>query len=466
MFVIIITKKKEEGVVLQHIENDIWIKLQFMDAKLGDRRLNKRLELISSNMMTNPSFSIPKQNEGWKDTKGAYRFFSSDKISFADLIQPHVDLTKEIIKKRKLILAIQDTCHISFSHRNFVEGLSHIGGPNRTKDKGIILHTALAVDPTKKQPEVIGIFDQYIHRRTKLVDKNETCTQLQKRWRESKLWEEASQRMTLEDSNTGIVEIMDREGDVFNIMQNCLNLKHDFIIRAVHDRKLEGSDENNFLDLIKTLKSCGSIELDVRKKFGQQPRKALLNVSFSKIKIRAPKNKEGLIECNVVYVIEKDPPENQEPLEWILLTSINVTSFEDACQIINWYKCRWIIEEYHKCIKTGCSVEKIQLKEGERIENFLGVANIVAVRLLQLRDTARNAPNTSAKEIIDPLKVDLLIKRYDVQKEDVTIREYYLLLARLGGFLGRKSDGEPGWQILWKGNAHLEKLLEGAKLVL
>jgi len=463
MFVITITKK---GVVLQHIENGIWIKLQFMDVKLEDKRLNKRLELLSSNMMVNPSFSIPKQNEGWKDAKGAYRFFSSDRISFSDLIQPHLDLTKEIVKKRNLILAIQDTCYISFSHHQSVEGLSDIGGPLRTKDKGVILHTTLAIDPTKKQPEVVGIFDQHIHRRTKLVDKDETYSQKQKRWRESKLWEEASKRIDLEDSNTSIVEIMDREGDVFDTQQNCLDLKHDFIIRAVHDRKVEGSTEDHLIGLIKTLESNGTMKLNVRKKPGQQPRKVLLNVSFSKVKISAPKGRKEIIECNVVYVIEKDPPENQEPLEWILLTSIDASSFEDARQIINWYKCRWIIEEYHKCIKTGCMVEKIQLKQGERIENFLGIANVVAVRLLQLRDVARNAPDISAKEIIDPLKVNLLTKRYNVQKEEITIREYYLLLARLGGFLGRKSDGEPGWQILWRGNAHLEKLLEGVKLVL
>lgn len=189
--------------------------------------------------------------------------------------------------------------------------MSDIGGENGAK--GIILHTTLAVDPTKKHPEIIGLLDQYIHHRTNKVDKNETYAELQDRWRESNLWQEASKRISMEDSKTQIIEVMDREGDVFDITQNCISLKHDFVIRAKSD----------------------------------------LSATFSSIKIKGPKNRKSeIINCNVVYVVEKNPPEHQEPLEWVLLTSVEVNSFKDACQIVEWYKCRWIIEEYHKAIKS------------------------------------------------------------------------------------------------------------------
>ena len=452
-------------IYVEQIENYIWIRKQFKDVHLPDTRLINRLEKLACSMMAKPNLSIPKQNREWKDIKAAYRFYDSDKVHFSELIQPHINQTKKMAKKRRQILAIQDTCHISYSHHNSVKDLSDMGGENGSK--GIILHSCLAVDPNKKHPEILGLLDQYIHHRTKKIDKNETYSQRQKRWRESKLWEESSQRSDIKDSGIQIIEVMDREGDAFDIIKNCISLGHDFVIRAVNNRLLNNSKEDKLFDLVSNLKPAGQIVLDIRKRPQQIPRKAKLDVGFSKIEIKSPKSRKGeIIECNIVHVIEKDPPEGQEPLEWLLLTSVEVNSFEDACQIIEWYKCRWIIEEYHKGIKTGCNVEKKQLKTGKRLENFLGLANIVALRLLKLRDVARNMPEISAKKIIDPLKVDILIKYNEINKEDITIYEYCREVAKIGGFIGRKSDGEPGWQSLWEGEIELTKLFEGAKLMM
>ena len=451
---------------MDQVENFLWTKEQFEGVELPDLRLIKRLEKIAYRMMAKPNSSIPIQNGKWKDIKATYRFYDSKKVEFLKLIQPHVNQTKMKVTKMKQILAIQDTCFISYNHHPSVEGLSGIGG-EKAVGKGIILHSSLAVNPSKKQPEVIGLLDQYIHHRTKKVDKNESYLEKQKRWRESKIWEETSQRSSMNGSKVQIIEVMDREGDVFDIMKNCLSLSHDFLIRAKNDRVLEGTSKNKLFDFVKKLNSAGTIELDVRKRLKQIPRKALLNVSFSKVKILGPKTrKDEDIECNVVYVIEKNPPENQEPLEWILLTSVDVNSFENACQIIEWYKYRWIIEEYHKGIKSGCKVEEKQLKTIERLENFLGVANIIALRLLKLRDYARNTPHILAKKIIEPLKVDILMKYRDIKKDDITLYEYYREVAKMGGFIGRKSDGEPGWQTLWKGEVELTLMLMGAKMAL
>ena len=450
---------------MDQIENYIWVRNQFKGVDISDLRLVNRLKKIACRMMTKPSLSIPKQNKRWKDIKAAYRFYDSNKVQFFKIIQPHINQTKKKVAKMKQILAIQDTCFISYSHHASVEGLSDMGGEKA--GKGIILHTSLAVDPNQKHPEVIGLLDQYIHHRTKKVDKNETYSKRQKRWKESKIWEETSQRSSIKGSKTQIIEVMDRGGDVFDVMKNCLSLNHDFLIRATNDRILKGSSKNKLFDFVKKLKSAGVVELDVRKRYNQIARKALLDISFSKVKMLGPKNRKNEnIECNVVYVIEKNPPENQEPLEWILLTSADVNSFEDACQIIEWYRCRWIIEEYHKAIKSGCKVEEKQLKTGERLENFLGVANIVALRILKLRDYARNMPQMSAKKVIEPLKVDILVRCNNIKKEDITIYEYYREVAKIGGFIGRKSDGEPGWQTLWKGEAELSMLVMGAKMAL
>ena len=450
---------------MDSVENYIWIKNQFKGVDILDLRLVNRLEKISCHMMAKPNLSIPKQNPKLKDLKSAYRFYDSNKVDFLKLIKPHINQTKKKVAKMKQILAIQDTCFISYSHHASVQGLSPIGG--EVSGKGIILHTSLAVNPNQNYPEVLGLLDQYIHHRIKKVDKNETHLEKQKRWRESKKWEEASQRSFIKNSKAQIIEVMDREGDVFDIMQKCLSLNHDFLIRAKNDRILDNISNNKLFKFIKTIKPSGFVKLDIRKRHKQIPRKALLDVSFSNVKILGPKNRKNEdIACNVVYIIEKNPPKNQEPLEWILLTSVIINSFKDACQIIKWYKCRWIIEEYHKAIKSGCKVEEKQLKTSERLEHFLGIANIVALRIMKLRDYARNTPLISAKEVIEPFKVEILIRYNDIKKEDITIYEYYREVAKIGGFLGRKSDGEPGWQTLWAGETELSMLVIGAKIAL
>jgi len=446
------------------VEDYIWIRNQFKGVNLPDLRLVDRLERIACRVIAKPDSSIPKQNNEWRDIKAAYRFYDSNKVRFCKLIQPHVSQTKKKVAKMKQILAIQDTCFISYSKHASVKGLSEIGGEKG--GKGIILHTTLAVDPNQKHPEVIGLLDQYIHRRTTKVDKNETYLEKQERWRESKIWEEACQRISL-NSKTQIIEVMDREGDVFDVINNCMSIKHDFVIRAKNDRLLDEAKDEKLFTFVRNLKPHGTIKLRIRKRPNQIPREAILDVAFSTIKIKGPKSrKDEIIQCNTVYVIEKHPPKGQEPLEWVLLTSVDVNSFEDACQIIEWYRCRWIIEEYHKAIKSGCKVEERQLKTVERLENFLGVANIVALRLLKLRDVARNTPHILAREVIDPLKVDILIKYRGLKKKDISIYEYYREVAKIGGFIGRKSDGEPGWQTVWYGEMELTQIYIGAKLAL
>jgi len=262
-------------------EDYIWIRNQFKGVSISDMRLVDRLEKIACRMISKPSSSIPKQNDEWKDIKAAYRFYDSSKVKFSNLIQPHVSQTKKKVARMKQILAIQDTCYMSYGHHDSVEGLSDIGGGNSSK--GIILHTTLAVDPNQKHPEVMGILDQYIHHRKQQVPKNETDLEKHRRWRESKIWEEASQRTSLRNSETQVIEVMDREGDIFDVMNNCLSLKHDFVIRAKNDRLLDETTDEKLFTFAKNLKSSGTIKLKVRKRPNQIPREATLDVSFSKI---------------------------------------------------------------------------------------------------------------------------------------------------------------------------------------
>lgn len=431
-----------------------WAKTQFEGLNLGDKRLNKRAQLIASNMMKKPSASINMQSENWSESKGAYRFFDSEKVSFQELIKPHTELVKIKANSLELVLAIQDTCYISYGHHPAVTDLGHIGAEETS---GVILHNTLAVNPSSKQPSVIGVLDQWIHNRKDTKDDD---------WKETKLWQEASSRINIDVTKTKVVEVMDREGAVFDIMKHCLSLGHEFLIRTKSNKYVRSPFRRQIIEAGSKVTAVGHIEIEVQKKEGQKRRKAKLEVKYLPIEVPGPPGrKDESINCNLVQVVEVNPPKNQEPLSWYLLTSIEVNSLEDALKVIEWYKYRWIIEEYHKCIKTGCNVQSKQLRSSFRIENYLGIAGIIAVKLLQIRDLMRINPNELASKVVDQLSLKIIQNYHKIDKE-LTIKEFYILVAKMGGFLNRKSDGDPGWQTLWKGQLQLFWMIEGAKTIL
>lgn len=431
-----------------------WAKQQFEGVNLGDKRLNRRAQLIAGNMMKKPEASINMQSENWSESKGAYRFFDSKKVNFQDLIKPHTDLVKIQCSSVKIVLAIQDTCYISYGHHPSVTDLGHIGAEDTS---GVILHNTLAVDPSPRHPKVVGVLDQWIHNRKEEKDEE---------WKETKLWEEASSRMNIDVTKTKVIEVMDREGSVFDIMKNCLSLKHEFLIRSKSNKFVRNPFRHKLIEAGTKIPAAGHIDIDVQKKNGQKKRKARLEVKYLPVEIPGPPGrKDESLDCNLIQVVETDPPEGQEPLNWYLLTSVEVTSFEDALKVIEWYRFRWIIEEYHKCIKTGCKVESKQLKSAFRIENFLGIACVIAVKILQIRDLMRVMPDELASKVVDPLSLKMIQNYFKINK-DLTIKEYYNLVAKMGGFLNRKSDGDPGWQTLWKGQLQLFWMVEGARTIL
>ncbi len=170
----------------------------------------------------------------------------------------------------------------------------------------------------------------------------------------------------------------------------------------------------------------------------------------------------------VVEVREVDAPKGVEPIRWVLYTSLPVTTFDEACLVIEYYGARWLVEEYHKALKTGCRVTKRTLREAARLEPMVGLMSVVAVRLLQLKSVARSNPDRPARQVVPQLWLVMLkVVRKNLRRvSDLTVREFYRELAKLGGFLGRKSDGEPGWITIWRGWQKLNTMVRGAELAL
>jgi hypothetical protein len=284
---------------------------------------------------------------------------------------------------------------------------------------------------------------------------------------------------------------MDRGADNFEVYCHCREQRSEWVVRVTQKaRKILVPEEkttplNNYL---KTLPLVGGYELQVRahgsqparghrKKRGPQPaRRAKLEVHIGPLRIPFPTHKSPYLKQQssepvamwVVHAREVDAPRETEAVEWILLTSLPVESFDDAWRILGYYEKRWIIEEWHKALKTGCRVECRQLKSKGGLERITGLLSVVAVRLLQLKSAARTNPGRPAGRVVPLHWIRMLVaarKRLKYTTATaMTIGEFYRELAKLGGFIGRKSDGEPGWITIWRGWQKLYTLVCGAEL--
>jgi len=428
-----------------------WSKINF-----GDRRLNERAITIGSKFLKNPFVSPPKMMKSLKDTKAFYRFMDSEKVSHKKLITPHISNSKHKFLNSKVILAIQDSTTISLDRNYEIEGLYQVGGRNNCKAKGVLVHNTISVIPYEEYGVVEGLLHQIIHER---LPKSERT----KKNNDNSLWIKSIEAIGLAPENTTIIDIMDRGGDILEIMNSSQKNNHEFIIRAKHNRRLKEKWENLF-DFAKTILVEGQKLLQVQGNKGRKRRTAKINISFAKVTLPKTSVDNKPVNCSIVRAFEVDCPDNQEPLEWFILTSLEVKNIDDALKITKYYSYRWIIEEYHKCMKTGFRLEKTQLKSLKRIENLLGFIAVSSVKLLQLRDIVRHEPEADAKEYVEKEDINIVRAYYKVEQTEMTINKFLRYIAQMGGFLNRKSDGNPGWESIWEGWKFFLGMKEGIKL--
>jgi hypothetical protein len=259
--------------------------------------------------------------------------------------------------------------------------------------------------------------------------------------------------------------VFDRGGDNFEVYCHLLQQRSDWVIRAskLSRNVLVGESEEPvpLKDYVSQLRKLGTYKLSLRARPGQAAREATIEVRVGSLRIPRPRHvspwvqklKQAPIAMNVVEVVEVNAPPDVEPIRWILFTSLPVSTFEEAWLVIGYYERRWLVEEYHKALKTGCRVESPQLKTAGRLEAFVGLVSVVAVRLLQLKSIARTNPEVPAQRVVPSVWLKLLkLARKNLSRvHDLTVGQFYREVAILGGFLGRKSDGDPGWITIWRG---------------
>jgi hypothetical protein len=437
-----------------------WARQQFGDCELGDARRVERAVQFAAQIAAAPDAHTPTQTEEWADLKAAYRLIDSPHVSFQALAEPHWKLT--CASARGVCLILGDTTEVDFGPRRKIKGAGPLGIGS---GQGFLLHSGLLVDA--KTEQVLGLAGQVLRYRQPAPAGEHWYESLQ-RSRESEMWGQVVDQVGIPPADTQFIHIFDRGGDNFEVFGRLLLCRCDWVIRAAHLNRLASwvDGAGDLADYLQSLPLAGTYELPVRAQKQQPARTAKLEVRYGNVLLPAPRHRSpwlkgtGLesLTVNVVEVSEREPPAGVQPLRWVLLTSLPVASFEDAWQVIEYYEKRPIIEEFHKALKTGCRAEERQYRTGKRLEAIIGLLSVVAIRLLQLRSIARQEPERRATEVV-PTRWVKALQQLRPKRHIGTVREFFRGLAGLGGFLGRKGDGEPGWMTLWRGYEKLHLAL-------
>ncbi|MGB7346192.1 MAG: IS4 family transposase [Pirellulaceae bacterium] len=458
----------------------------FAHAQLGDKRRTNRLVKTADLMSRRPGGSLPHKLNEPKNLKAFYRLMDCPDVTHQGILEAHRIATLEKVQAcQSPVLVLHDATEMDYSqHFSLAGDLGQIGNGNH---RGYIVQNSLAVD--SKTRRVLGLTNQVLHHRANVPQGEKLAQKRVRKSRESLLWLKGTQHLP---ADRQIVDVCDQGSDTFEFLEHEVHSGRRFVLRTSFDRGVlighddDGSGESsNLRTYARTLPVAGTWTLQVtsrestksprkkgkKKKVKRIARQANMAVSFAAVAIKAPGKKNGVhgnepMKVWVVRVWEVDPPAGQERLEWFLVTNEVVDSFAAAYRVVGWYECRWIIEEYHKGLKTGCQIESPQFTSEQRLQPAIALISVVALTLLSLRDASRqaDAKTRAAREIISEDYISVLCAwRHGKLHEDWTIHDFYYALARLGGHQNRKGDHHPGWITLWRGWTDLQAMVTGVE---
>jgi hypothetical protein len=451
---------------------------QFGDASLGHKSRTECLVKIADLIHRHPGGTLPAKLHAPKDYKAMDRLMNRPEVTHQSVLASPCDRTRRSMREASgVTLVLHDTTELDYSGLRSIADLGSIGGD---LNRGLLCHNSLAFDPGSG--EVLGLANQILHRRVCRESRNAAKPKLegvkQKRERddrESRLWLRGVEAVGEAPAGKQWVHVADRGADGFEFLANLTRQKRAFLVRSCSDRVMlaghgDGGPRTHVQTHARSLPRTGRRVVSVSARPGQPSRTAKLSVGFAPVTLVPPHVRRGEYQKEplrlwVVCVREDDPPGDQTPLEWILLTSVEVACEEQAWERVDWYECRWVLEEYHKAMKTGCGVEELQFTSSQALEPMIGLLSVVAVTLLKLRDAARrpDATQRRARELVDPEYVRILSAwRTTKAMPDWSVHDFFMALARLGGHQNRKSDHRPGWLVLWRGWMALQHMLDGA----
>lgn len=444
-----------------------WSQKELRHVRLGDTRLDHRLQVLTQQLAQQPSAPIPQACGSCAATKAAYRFFDNRRVKRQDILAGHRQACLERIAQEEgeLLLVMQDTTSIDYSHHPAKKGL----GPLENEFmQGFFLHSALAVSADGVP---LGLLDQQLW--TRDVEESGQRHQRKKRpieEKESFKWLKGL-RASLKGlpQSICVVSVADREADVYDLFLDARDQKTQYLIRSSWSRRLATEEQRYLHQEVSSTPVRARYIVDVGRTPDRLPRQAQVELRYSKVVLRPPRHRlheKGLspLDAYIIEVREVNPPGKQTGLHWLLLTNRPVETAEQARCYVRWYGLRWLIERYHFVLKSACRIEHRQLEDAQRLERCLGIYAIVAWRLLWLTYQARinrQAPCTVALERHEWQALYCYIHKTPIPPlEPPTLNQAVRWIAQLGGFLGRKSDGEPGAKVIWRGWQRLNDIVE------
>jgi hypothetical protein len=459
----------------------------FGDASLGDERRTRSLVDLADRFLAHPSGTLPHKCKCPKALRRCYDLMKTPAVTHRAVLEPHVRRTLRLLRQQTgVVLFLYDLTELDYSGLTCLRG--ELGQIGQGFGHGYQCHNSLAVLATQRT--VLGLVGQILHVRPR-VPKDETPSQRRHRQtRESLLWlqgvdavVEAQRRLdradgvaTAPSEASLVVDVADRASDTFEFLDHEDRLGRKYVLRSKHNRVMavghDGTGDQALLhDYLGTLPAQGpSRTIHLSERDGQPARTATVTMAFAAVTLLLPTNPRGHYRRQpltvwAVRVWEPQTPAHAEAVDWFVLTNLPVVTADEAWEKIAWYCCRWLIEEFHKAQKTGCGIEDPQLTQAARLQPVIALLSVVAVQLLALRDLSRDERLAAlpATVVLDEEYVDVLSGWRHGERRVLSVREFFLALARLGGHQNRKCDGAPGWLVLWRGWLDLARMVQGAR---
>ena len=477
------------------LNNKSWASDEFKNMRIKSGRLLKRFILSMITLSINPALSISAASANYSEAKAMYRMVENPEITEEMIIETHKQATIKRLAEsgENIVLNVQDTTELNYTGLKQTSGLGEIG--SHIKSRGLIVHSSLAV-LTSGLP--LGLLAQNVwardpEERGKSKDDHKRPFEEKESYKWFKGMENSTNGIP---SDIRVVNICDREGDIFEFFAKAIENKREFLVRAVQNRKTD--EDEKILDKVQGVEASGIAIVDIPRdtRNNIKARKAALEIKHTKVNVEVPERlaskyrNQKYIELYIVHAKETKLPEEYatlqktqknkkiesgdknnpaESIEWFLITNIPVKSFDDAMEKVRWYIHRWKIERFHYVLKSGCKIEELQQETVERIQKLIPIYSIIAARLLCITYLARTNPDISCEVVLEEYEWQVLYciaNRTKIPPEKApTIKEVVLLLARVGGFLARKGDGDPGVVVIWRGYAILSEVFQYASYI-
>jgi hypothetical protein len=446
----------------------------FGAARLGDRRRTKRLVDTANRILEHPEGTLPDKLRSPAALKGLYRLADGPTVTHESVLRPHLERTRQRMGEQEgVVLILHDTTELDYTDLTTLQGIGQIGNGSH---RGYLCHNSLAVDPRTR--EVFGLANQILFCRPNVPEGETRQERRERATRESRLWKRGSAALGPAPEGHLWVDICDRGSDLLEYLDHKDASSQAYVVRSQHDRWVEIEQDGHPVrgklhGWARSLPELGRRSIETSTHPGKPARTVLTAIAAASVTLLPPRQPRGEyrgvpLKTWVIHVREVDPPAGVEPVEWILLTNVAALQLEQACERVDWYACRWIIEEYHKAKKTGCSIEDLQFTREERLEPVIALLSVVALSLLQLRSASRqeDASTRPAVDLMPEVHVAVLSGwRCGHVRMDWSVHEFFYALARLGGHQNRRHDRPPGWIVLWRGWTKLQSMVAGATAV-